>query len=269
MTLSTPTELHETLRLAGARPQKRFSQNFLIDPNIARKIVESASIRPGEQVLEIGPGAGALTELILLAGASLAAVEKDRNLTETLRTRFPQVSLYQDDILNFDLDLLKGRCKVVANLPYHLTSPILERLLPRPELFSELTLMVQKEVAQRITSTSGASFSPLSIFCQFYSTPKILFNVSRKVFYPAPKVDSAVVQFRLERRATPFDPEGFFQLVRTAFQQRRKMLSTSLKPLFAQGLIQEGLSSLDLDPRSRPEDLTGELWLQFASKLLT
>lgn len=257
--------LRALLSEIDAKPLKAFSQNFLIDGNIARKIIQTADITAGQRVLEIGSGAGALTELLIEAGASLTAVEKDRKFAAMLRERFAKIVLFEGDIRDFPLKNLVGgtsKSKVVANLPYHLTSVILGLLLPRYDLFSDLVLMVQKEVAERIVAPPGTrGCSPLSLFSEFYATARIAFHVGRRCFYPVPKVDSSVVHFTLIKRALPFEESAFFNLARTAFQQRRKMLTSSLSTHYEPVLVQKALIAVGLPKEARPEALTLENWI--------
>jgi 16S rRNA (adenine1518-N6/adenine1519-N6)-dimethyltransferase len=252
--LAHPNELFAFLSQIDALPQKGLSQNFLIDANIVRKIVSVAGIAKGDHVLEIGSGPGALTQALLDAGASVIAIEKDRRLANAL----PR--LQQDGRLNviegdfFDLplkDLLKDRlpCKVVANLPYHIASPILERLCEHSSLFSSAFLMVQKEMAERIVAKSGTKqISSFTIFLKTYSHPSIALKVSRHCFYPEPKVDSCVIRLDFHEPPMP-DPKPFLKMVRRAFQQRRKMLRSTLS------IQSDDFASL------RPEALSFEQWL--------
>lgn len=250
MGLTNPSELREFLRTLGVAPKKRLSQNFLIDGNIVRKILVEAAIQPKDRVLEIGPGPGALTEALVAQGAIVYAVEKDPLFAEALH-RFPGVTVFAEDIRSFDLDSLPPQTKVVSNLPYHLTAPILGLLAPRGDLFSTVTVMVQEEVARRMTAQPKTpDYGSLSVFLHFYSQPRYAFKVSRRCFYPQPRVDSAIVTLTL-KKPPPVDPERFFDLVHKAFQQRRKMVRTSLGPLAAQIL-----SELGENPQSRPEELS-------------
>lgn len=251
------SELIPFLKRLDAHPKKRLSQNFLIDPNIAKKIVQIAEIHPGDKVLEIGPGAGALTASLLAAGAQVYAVELDAVLAQELH-RFQNLSIFQDDFLQFPLEKLPSPLKVVANLPYHITTPILEKLCNSHSQFTSLTLMVQKEVADRMTASPGSKeFSSLALFLQFYTRLHRPLKVPASCFYPRPKVDSAVVRLDVQT-PPPIDPAPFFALVRQAFQQRRKMISTSLR----NPAIKKVLGAIGENPDARPEDLSLEKWLR-------
>lgn len=273
MSIYKPTALFPFLESLGAGAKKSLSQNFLVDGNILRKIVKEAEVQPGDFVLEIGSGPGALTECLLAAGAQVVAVEKDTLFARALN-RFSNVQVHEADILEFPLDLYfskEKKTKVVANLPYHLTSPILDLLVKRHDLFSTLTLMVQEEVARRIVAKPGhADYSSLSLFLNFYSTPRYCFGVSNQSFYPVPKVQSAIIQLHLqdEAKLSPVHVNDFFQMVRSAFSQRRKMLRSSLRNLFPQSKIEEVLQKLDIAPTVRPENLSLEQFLSFYSGII-
>jgi 16S rRNA (adenine1518-N6/adenine1519-N6)-dimethyltransferase len=274
MAVYQPSELRLFLNQLGIFPRKGLSQNFLIDGNIIRKIVKAATVQPEEIVWEIGPGPGALTQALLEGGAHVVAVEKDRILAEALerlQTPSQQLTVYCDDVMTFPLEerlspfLIEGKkAKVVANLPYHLTTPILTQLVPLRALFSSLTIMVQEEVARRMTAQPGSSeYSSLTLFLRFYTEPHYAFTVSRNCFYPAPKVDSAVVVLKLrEPPLTAEEASSFFQLTRKAFEHRRKMLRASLKTLFPPQLVEEALSAIGQNPLARPEMLSLEQFLQ-------
>lgn len=280
MPIYKPTELHAFLNQLGIFPKKGLSQNFLIDGNIIRKIVSASHVEPGDAVLEIGPGPGSLTQALLEAGARVLAVEKDAVLAqalERLQTPSNQLAVRCHDIMTFDLKdeiplLLRNendRAKVIANLPYHLTTPIIAQLVPMNTLFSSLTIMVQDEVARRMTALPGTSeYSSFTVFLRFYTDPIYAFTVSRQCFYPAPKVNSAIVILKLKKPPlAEKEAEGFFQLTRTAFEHRRKMLRASLKELYPPDLVEKTLESMGLNPLSRPEVLSLEQFLQFYDRL--
>ncbi len=265
MSLYRPSELQHFLESLGIHPKKGLSQNFLIDGNIIRKIVATAAVVPGDIVLEIGPGPGALTEALLEAGARVVAVEKDRILAEALMrldTPDHRLEVVNNDILEVDVaTLFPGgqRVKVIANLPYHITTPILTRMIPRYELFETVTVMVQKEVAERMTSPPGrSSYSSLTVFLNFYAACSNAFVVSRRCFIPAPKVDSAVVHLKLKPPRAVSDRNKFFQMTRTAFEHRRKMLRASLRELYPSESVTQSLTDLELNPLARPEELSLE-----------
>ncbi len=279
MPIYKPSELRVFLDQLGIAPKKGLSQNFLIDGNIIRKIVAVSEVHPDDTILEVGPGPGSLTQALLDTGARVVAVEKDTVLAqalERLQTPAEQLKVFCHDILTFPLHeeiprfmREERKAKVIANLPYHLTTPILTQLSPLRELFTSLTVMVQEEVARRLTAQPGTSdYSSLTIFLRFYTHPHYAFTVSRNCFYPAPKVNSAVVVLKLrEPPLTGKDVETFFELTRTAFEQRRKMLRASLKGLFPPQTIEKALEEIGQNPLARPETLSLEQFLQLHALL--
>lgn len=273
-----PTDLRRFLTSMGIQPKKGLSQNFLIDGNIIRKIVTTADIHANDIVLEIGPGPGALTEALLDANATVIAVEKDKMLAqalERLQKDNRKLAIYCDDIMDFPLEkellphIDKGKkIKVVANLPYHLTTPILTMLIPRYDLISSLTVMMQEEVAKRITAQPGnKDYGSISIFLQYYSSPHYAFTISHHCFYPQPKIDSAVVTFTLEQPPKDIDENSLFQITRTAFEQRRKMLKNSLKDLYSHDAISNALQKIGCNPQARPEELSLEQYILLYKQL--
>lgn len=263
------SELKTLLNKLGVRPKKGLSQNFLVDRNIIEKILREAVVKEGDYILEIGPGPGGITEELVKKKAEVIAVELDPVFSEALQ-HLP-ATIYQEDFLTFPLDHLKKKGKVVANLPYHITAPILTRLVPRRDLFSTLTVIVQEEVARRITaSPKTKEYSSLTVFLNFYATARYAFRVSKHCFYPVPKVDSAVVTFTLNP-PPEVDPEMFFQLVRTAFSQRRKMLKNTLAKLYPDDKIREALEKMKepmgIDLKSRAEELSLEAFLELYRRI--
>lgn len=260
------SELLLFLERIDRRPNRGLSQNFLIDDNIVSKIIQTANIVPGNKVLEIGPGPGALTSALLQAGATVHAVELDPVFSKELsRFQTPDGRLfsYQADFLKFDLSRLTGPFKVVANLPYHITTPILEKLLEERDRFSTFTLMVQSELASRIQATVGSKdYGSLSLFLQFHTTLISSFKVAAPCFYPRPKVDSKVLHLSL--REPPLKESApFFAIMRRTFQQRRKMIRVSLQSQFPADQIEKALLMAGAKADARPEALSLEQWLKF------
>lgn len=242
----------------GLRPQKRLSQNFLIDGNIVQKIVTLAKVNPGDLILEVGPGPGALTQALLEAGVELVAVEKDPLFAQALhryQTTDRRLTVVNQDILKFPLESLKRPATVVANLPYHLTTPILTRLIPRRDHFHTLVVMVQHEVAQRLIAPFGSVlYGFFACFLQVQAHVELSFKVNRSCFYPVPNVDSAVIKLDLIRPAVK-EPERFLAFVRQAFSQRRKMIKNLLNDWAAPEQVQQALRSLGYLSSMRAEDL--------------
>lgn len=265
MPIYRPSELIQYLEQIGAYPKKGLSQNFLIDNNILKKILRLAELSSEDTVLEIGPGPGALSELIIEKGASLIAVEKDELFAKGLeRLKKQNVSLFCADILQFPVEeqlekhLSKGKkAKVMANLPYNIATPIITHLVTLNQWISQMVVMVQEEVARRFVAHPGTKeYGSLSIFLQYYSQPKYGFRVSHNCFYPKPNVESAIVSFKLKTPKEEIDEEKFFPFVQTAFQQRRKTLRNSLKKFYSPEQLEETLLKLGHSPKARPEELS-------------
>jgi 16S rRNA (adenine1518-N6/adenine1519-N6)-dimethyltransferase len=280
MAMYRPSDLHGFLTGIGRAPKKSLSQNFLIDGNIIRKIVKAAQVEPGDIVLEIGPGPGSLTEALLDAGASVIAVEMDNVLAKELeRFKSPdrKLEIFNEDVMIFFQEerlksLLKPgeKVKVVANLPYHLTTPIVEKLVLNPDQCTSITVMVQEEVARRFTASSKSKeYGSFTLFLEFYSIPHYAFSVGRKCFFPAPKVDSAVVRLDLKPAENVSDVEAFFILTRTAFGQRRKMLRGSLKELFSSEKVTQALEQAGCNVLARPEELSLQEFIKLFELLQT
>lgn len=226
---------------ARLKPLKRFGQNFLVDQNIREKIFRALALTPSDAVLEIGPGDGALTFVLASAARRVVAVELDRGRSEELRKRAEGVKnldVCQGDILKFDLKAAAGRHKVssfvvVANIPYYITTPILEYLFAGIGLVKDIYLMVQKELGERLVARPGTkTYGALTCFVDYFTLPEILFPVKAGSFRPVPKVDSCFMRLRpwreAERPWTVKSEEKFFEVVRAAFGQRRKTLKASL-----------------------------------------
>ncbi len=279
MPIYKPSELLSFLNRLGITPKKGLSQNFLIDGNIIRKITAAAVVQADELVLEIGPGPGSLTQALLDCGAHVVAVEMDEVLArelERIQTDPQRLDVFCSDIMKFPIQetlkkMLKPgqKAKVIANLPYHLTTPILALLIPMHELISSLTVMVQEEVGRRMTAKAGTpEYGSLTVFLEFYSNAKYAFTVSRNCFYPSPKVDSAIIV--LELRKPPLSgeqEEQFFKITRTSFGHRRKMLRASLKELYDPAKVTKTLEDVGLNPLARPEDLSMDEFLRLAKAL--
>ena len=219
------------------RTKKSLGQHFLHDGNIIRKIVASIPANTGDKLVEIGPGSGALTELLIQQFEDVTVIEVDSRMIEHLKERFNGIEIIHSDILDYDWTKLENTGKpvhVVGNLPYYITSQILFHLLQSRHLFESATLMIQKEVAERIVAGPGSKeYGILSVQVQLMSSPEILFDVSPHVFTPPPNVKSAVMRLRFDRPGLACSDDHLKSVVRTAFNQRRKKLSNALKPLDA------------------------------------
>jgi len=267
-----PAAVRATLRAAGLHARHSLSQNFLADPDVLEAILAEADPAPGRRVLEIGPGLGLLTGGLLEAGARVTAVELDRGLAAFLRERFApaieagDLRLVEGDALDQDLvGMLEPPYDVVANLPYHITSPILHALLGRAPRPRRAVLMVQREVAERIAAPPG-KMSYLSVFVQYHARVRITFGVAAGAFEPEPAVESAVIAvepYDADDRLDPATEDQLWRLVQAAFRERRKMIHNVLSrqlPIDA-GRVAAALAAAGIDPDRRPQTLAVGEWL--------
>ena len=276
-----PADVRATLRSAGLRARHGLSQNFLADIDVLEAILAEAEPGPGRPVLEIGPGLGLLTGALLDAGAAVTAIELDRGLAAFLRERFVDaieraerlgpaspgaLRLIEGDALDQDLvRLVPQPYEVVANLPYHITSPILHALLAEPPRPERLVLMVQWEVGERIAAPPG-KMSYLSVFVQYHARVRVAVRVPPGAFEPEPAVDSAVIvvePFDEDDRLDPDAEDGLWRLVQAAFRERRKMLHNVLSrqlPVDA-GRVAAALEKARIAPDRRPQTVEVGEWL--------
>jgi 16S rRNA (adenine1518-N6/adenine1519-N6)-dimethyltransferase len=214
------------------RPLKQFGQNYLTDKNILRKIAEEIQPQPDDNLVEIGPGTGALTEFLYQKTPDLTVVEIDTRVIEELKARFPGVNVIQQDFLKTDLTTLytnkKQKLRLAGNIPYNITSPIIFKVIRDSSIISDVVLLVQHEVALRMTSDRGTKdYGILAVLLKYFTEVKYAFKVSPNVFYPKPKVSSAVVHIFIKKEYKPED-EMFIKIVKAAFGKRRKTLKNSL-----------------------------------------
>lgn len=250
--------------------KRPFGQHFLFDPNILKKIIKCSGVTTEDTVVEIGPGLGTLTRFLSLYAKKVIAIELDKRLIEKLEgilSENSNVEIIQADALKFPYDTIEGNFKVVANIPYYITTPLFFRLLEFKGKVQSMTLLMQKEVAKRIAASHGSKeYGVLSISSQFYTKPKLEFTVSRKAFLPPPKVDSAVVSFEVSQ--SPLypvkDEELFFSVVKRAFSQRRKTITNSLKTFEG---IKDALKEAGIDPGIRPEKVSIKDFAKLADAL--
>ncbi|MDX8047526.1 16S rRNA (adenine(1518)-N(6)/adenine(1519)-N(6))-dimethyltransferase RsmA [Gracilibacillus sp. S3-1-1] len=280
--IATPKRTKEILEKYGFSFKKSLGQNFLIDVNILRNIIDSAGITEEMNAIEVGPGIGALTEQLAIAANKVVAFEIDGRLLpildDTLQA-YENVSIINQDILkaNFeevwDNHFQDGKpVKVVANLPYYITTPILMQLLMAKLPINSITVMIQKEVAERMAAHENTKeYGSLSIAIQYYTEAQVKMIVPKTVFMPQPRVDSAVLH--LEKRDTPpvhvEDEDFFFRLVQASFQQRRKTLRNNLSRHFSDKLSKEeievGFEQTDIDGTRRGESLNIEEFATLAN----
>lgn len=250
------------------RARKRFGQNFLTDRTVVQRIVDAIAPAPGQLILEIGPGQAALTVPLVESGAELKLLEIDRDLAAGLERRFvgqPRVTVHTGDALRVDFDEVCGgrRFRLVGNLPYNISTPLLFHVLQWPHLITDMHFMLQKEVVRRMAAKPGnKAWGKLSVMCQYHCQVDSLFDVPPSAFSPAPKVESAIVRL-VPHQQPPVqisDMARFEKLLNQAFSQRRKTLRNSLRPLMDASTIE----AAGIDPGARPETLGLE---QFAALL--
>lgn len=271
---------------ARQRPKKRLSQNFLIDRNVAAKIIRTAQVSEADRVVEVGPGRGILTEFIVGAGAELTCVEIDPALATSLEKSFKGVANFKvinEDALKFSfVDLAAGgdkKFKLISNLPYNISGPMLAKLIDERKVFTSMYLMFQKEVAERIVAGPGTkAYGSLSVLAQTYMDVKLEFNIAPQLFRPIPKVESTLISLSvLSAPRVEVKSEEFFKsVVRSAFAQRRKTLSNALGSLChdkagkgGKDRILKALESSGIDPSRRGETLGLEEFSRLTRALAT
>ena len=275
MRLLSPTDVRGLLAAHDLRPSRALGQNFLADPNTARRIVRLAGVGPGDRVLEVGPGIGSLTVALAEAvgpAGEVVALELDRHLLPVLGevvAGLAQVRVVQGDALTVDYDPLLGGAgpwTMVSNLPYNVATPLLARLLEEVPRLGRLSVMVQKEVAQRLAAPPGTpACGAISVKVAYHATAAVVGVVPPTVFVPRPKVDSAIARFD-RRPAPPVDvpsPESLFRLARTGFAQRRKTLRQALRPLLGAD-AEAVLAAAKIKGMARAETLTLADWAALA-----
>jgi 16S rRNA (adenine1518-N6/adenine1519-N6)-dimethyltransferase len=258
------------------RPKQSLGQNFLIDDNIARNIVRELHLSETDVVVEIGPGKGALTKHLVGKARKLFAVEVDKRVVGELRDKFQSenVEIVHQDFLEVRLsewqEKFKTKLRLVGNIPYHLTSPILFKAFEERNSIQDITIMVQREVAKRIASKPNTKdYGILSVLAHFYGIPKCLFNVSPNCFYPKPKVTSTVVQIHLhDELLYNVNEKLFSSVVRTAFGKRRKTLRNSLSYLpYDASMMETLLEKIYFPLDKRPEQLTVEQFVGLTNQI--
>ncbi|MDH4265117.1 MAG: 16S rRNA (adenine(1518)-N(6)/adenine(1519)-N(6))-dimethyltransferase RsmA [Deltaproteobacteria bacterium] len=264
--------IRRQLKELKIRPQKRFGQHFVVNPKVLQRIMESASLGPEDIVVEIGAGLGSLTVPMAQRVKKVYAIEVDPRLAKELKNQLAandQVEIIQADALQVDFapwyELWQRKMKVVANLPYEISSPMIFRLFQKRDYFSFFVLMLQLEVARRVVARPGTKdYGPLSLWSQLYTQTRIVFSVGPQAFYPPPRVDSAVVRFEILPHPSVVveDEKILQQIIRSAFTYRRKTLVNALRLGGFSHLpakkIREALQSIRIAPESRGEALSLE-----------
>ncbi len=268
MKLSSIKDLKNLLKEHNLSPRKGLGQNFLIDKNVLQKIIQTAELRPEDVVLEIGPGLGFLTTELAKRAKKVVAVEKDEKIAEILinalkKQNINNVEVIVGDILKIENIKLKiENYKVVANLPYYITAPVIRKFLENKQKPESMVVMVQKEVAQRIVATPPR-MNLLAVAVQFYAQPESVYFVSKKSFWPEPKVDSTILKITPTNQFLEISPDSFFQIVKAGFTQPRKQILNN----FLKGLQLDKeevflwLAINKIDPKRRAETLNMPDWI--------
>ncbi|KAA8520572.1 hypothetical protein F0562_014828 [Nyssa sinensis] len=274
-------DYHATLKALnskGRTPRKSLGQHYMLSSSINQQLASAADVRDGDVVLEIGPGTGSLTNVLVNAGATVLAIEKDPHMAAIVRERFgniDRVKVLQEDFTKChirshlfsllgskkSMDAKSHYAKVVSNIPFNISTDVVKELLPMGDVFSEVVLLLQEEAALRLVDLSlrTSEHRPINIFINFYSDPEYIFKVPRTNFFPQPNVDAAVVTFRLKQVVDypqVSSTKSFFSMVNSAFNGKRKMLRKSLQHICSSLEIEAALENAGLPPTSRPEELT-------------
>jgi 16S rRNA (adenine1518-N6/adenine1519-N6)-dimethyltransferase len=262
MDLSRVEDVRTAMKLAGIKPNKGLGQHFLVDKPSLEAIMDAAFVTKADTVLEIGPGLGVMTRPLTRQAGHVVAVETDHVLAELLRRDAPSnLEVVEQDILEFDLTILPPGYKVIANIPYYLTSKIFRLLIESPNPPQVMSMLIQQEVAERIAARPG-HMSILALSVQYYGRPEIVTRIERHKFWPAPDVDSAVIRVTLAKPAFPADPDRLFRLIKAGFGEKRKQLKNALagglnlESLYAASLIK----SAKLPPSCRAQELDLKAW---------
>jgi 16S rRNA (adenine1518-N6/adenine1519-N6)-dimethyltransferase len=271
--------IRKELAEQGLIPRKKWGQHFLEDRNVLKKVVKVAEIAKEDVILEVGPGLGEMTQALAHEARKVIAVEIDARLVEILKGKLvdlPNVEIIRSDILKFDvrkhLGSEKRRVKVVANLPYQISTPLLFHFIDSRELYSVLILMLQREVAERMVAPPGKkTYGPLSVLVQSVADISICFIVKPSAFFPPPEVESAVIRLSWKEKPliAPEQEEGFRAVVKGSLGYRRKTLANALKhsDLLLPEDLEKKLEEIGIDPRRRPETLSVQEFVDLASVL--
>lgn len=272
MNLSNPKDLKQLLQKYNIRPNRTLGQNFLIDEDSLGKIVEAAAVGSEDVVLEVGSGAGVLTCELASRAKKVIAVEKDGQMSAVLidsLAGYPDVQVINEDILKYLDNFVEKKYKVVANIPYYLTSQLIRQLLEKENQPQEIIFLIQKEVAERICAKSG-KMSILSVAVQIYGNPEIIAIVAKDKFWPAPEVDSAILKIsNIHKARINTEKEHFFSIVKAGFSAKRKTLANNLsnKLQIEKLQVEEILQKIDIDPKQRAESLSIEDWARLAKEI--
>lgn len=250
-------------------PNKKLGQNFLFDEEALNKIADGVS--KSDTIIEIGPGLGTLTAILATKAQKVIAVELDKKMVEILEDRFKlykNVEILNQDILKVDIDSIAPKAKVIANLPYYITTPIITKLLKTN--IREITVLIQKEVAERICAKPGEkNAGAITYLVNYYAESQIIGNVPKEVFIPVPEVESSILSLKIRenKKVKVQDEELFFKIIRANFTQRRKTLINSLSNIIEKEKLKKILETLNIDNNIRGENLTLEQYAQITNEL--
>ncbi|XP_015899340.2 ribosomal RNA small subunit methyltransferase, chloroplastic isoform X2 [Ziziphus jujuba] len=278
---SSSDDYHATLKALNSRgrfPRKSLGQHYMLNSEINEQLANAADVGEGDVVLEIGPGTGSLTNVLIDAGAIVLAIEKDPHMAALVNERFAgtdRLKVLNEDFVKCHIrshmmpliNSIKplGRnsryAKVVSNIPFNISKDVVKQLLPLGDIFSEVVLLLQEETALRLVESSlrTSEYRPINIFVNFYSDPEFKFKVPRTCFFPRPNVDAAVVTFKLKQPQdypSVSSTKSFFSMIASAFNGKRKMLRKTLQHICTSSEIEEALGNIGLPATSRPEELT-------------
>ncbi|MCK5081858.1 MAG: ribosomal RNA small subunit methyltransferase A [Candidatus Omnitrophica bacterium] len=251
-------------------PKKSLGQNFLINPNVIKRIIASCDLKPTDTILEIGPGKGALTHALSEQAQKVIAIEKDDHLAAQLTQTFKDtnVDVIPADILKYPFDKLPSNVKIIGNLPYNIATPIIEKAINYRKKFYAFYMTVQLEYGQRITAgPDSKSYGSLSCFVQYYADTKILFKIKNSSFQPIPKVQSCFLQLNLleKPKHKAQDEKCLFKIIRACFGQRRKTIANTLSTIVHKEKTVELLKTLDINPKLRAENISLKKYVQISN----
>lgn len=255
-----------------SKPKKSLGQNFLFDKNIQNKIIDACELKKEDCVLEIGSGRGELTQLIAPCVNSLVAVEIDKELCLELKNKFKEcrnVRIINRDILKLNLDsyFKKNKLKVIGNIPYYISTPIITRLLKSKKEIGIIYLTIQKELARRLTADARSkNYGAISCFINYHSDAKILFNIKRNSFFPTPKVDSCFLRLIVKDLNFVVNEARLFKIIRSSFNKRRKTLRNSLKEIVPKEKLEGFFRKYSINPNIRPQELSLEEFIKLANE---
>ncbi len=252
------------------KAKKHLGQNFLKDLRIQQRIIQACGLSPDDVVVEIGPGQGVLSTLIAPYVKKLICVEMDRDLIAPLRDQIPDAQIIHADFLKWNMSDLPTGIKVIGNIPYYISTPIIEKLIDEKSKIAEAFLTVQLEFGERLTAKAGGKdYGSLTCFARYHADIKVLFKIKNTCFRPVPKVDSCFLHLTMRPYPQQARDEKFlFKLIQTAFQQRRKTIVNALKGLIEKEKLEQSLEDLGIKTSARPETLTLSNYIELEHRLV-